>query len=157
MKLLLTTTSIVMALILTASADWRKDALEDIRKQKKASPQQSEPQVQPQPQQTAPAATAAPALAQRSKEDCTARLSIAEKAGVISGFRMEDKTTPTLIVDENTWNKIEFSVKLGMAETTVCALLGPGESLPYPLKLLFRSNRTNRIIGEYSGGDLVVK
>ena len=93
-----------------------------------------------------------PALAQRSKEDCRAWVLKAEKARLISGFEMEAGKL-TLIVDENIWNKIEFRVKRGMAKTTVCAVLGPGESFP----LLFRSKRTNQIIGEYSDDKLVVK
>ena len=93
-----------------------------------------------------------PALAQRSKEACRAWVLKAEKARLISGYEMEAGKL-TVIVNDNIWNKIEVGAKRGMAKTTVCAVLGPGESFP----LVFRSKHTNQIIGEYSDDKLVLK
>jgi hypothetical protein len=94
------------------------------------------------------------ALAQSSKEECVSRLSQAQKAGIIYSFIM-DGLTPNLVVDEGVWNKIDFGTKVGMAETTMCALLGPGQP-GISVKLNFRSHLTNRIIGEWQNGQLTV-
>jgi hypothetical protein len=91
----------------------------------------------------------------QTKDECVQRLALAQKSGIISSFRMEDNV-PTLVVDEPTWRQSSFDTKKGMAETTVCALRGPGRDLPYPLALKIRSTLTDHVLGEWSGGRLSV-
>lgn len=84
---------------------------------------------------------------------CIARWEQAEKGGVILGFGMVDGT-PTVRVDEDVWNQIDYTVKLGMAATFECAVVDPGESLT---KANFVSHRTNKVLGEWRYGKLEVK
>jgi hypothetical protein len=87
-----------------------------------------------------PTLTYAQSTSARTKEDCLRAYKKAEAAGIVYGVR-----DGSIIVDEATWNRISFETKVGMAETIGCAAVGPGKTIP----LTFRSNLSDRVLGEY--------
>lgn len=88
-----------------------------------------------------------------SQGECIQRLATAHKVGLIRSYRMDDHVL-TLTVDENAWSRISHDTKLGMIDTTACALLGTGETLS---SSVLRSDLTNNIIGQWRSGQLEVK
>lgn len=77
-----------------------------------------------------------------SQAECVRRVEQAQAAGIIKEFKAQGLN---VIVDEATWKQIPFDAKRGMAETIGCAAVGAGKLIP----LTFRSNLSNRVVGEY--------
>lgn len=88
-----------------------------------------------------------------SQEECQQKWLAAEKAHIVYGEGF-DRGIPVVVVDELTWNSIDFATKSGLAATFECAVAGEGKALT---KVQFRSNLTNKTLGEWSYGRLTVK
>jgi hypothetical protein len=81
-----------------------------------------------------------------SETECQKKWLKAEAAGLSYGVAMMGGI-PTAVVDESTWNSIDYQTKAGWMETFICTVAGPGKTLA---KAQFRSNMTNRVIAEWS-------
>jgi hypothetical protein len=84
----------------------------------------------------------------KTQEECAARVLVAERAGIFYGYG-NDGIRPIVMVDEAAWNGLDDTVKVGMASTVKCAIVGPDQELAAPLE--FRSHLTNKVIGEWDG------
>lgn len=84
-----------------------------------------------------------------SKVECSSKVDQLQAKGIIKGFRSRDFT---VVVDEATWRLIPYDIKLTMAKTIGCAAVGPGRYIP----LTFRSNLSDRVLGEFSAWGLKV-
>jgi hypothetical protein len=81
-----------------------------------------------------------------AETECQKKWLKAETAGLSYGVAMMGGV-PTAVIDESTWNSVDYQTKAGWMETFICAIAGPGKTLA---KAQFRSNMTNRVIAEWS-------
>lgn len=95
----------------------------------------------------------APLALAEDQQACEARLLTAGfGSGFLKDFCPGEKLC--IVVNEAVWDKVDYKTKLGLAKTVDCAIAGPGKSL---IKFLFRSDRTNKVLGTWTWGKLTVE
>ena len=113
------------------------------------------------------------------EQDCKRRWEGAKAAKLISGVQLQpdlltqsqdgfspsmDSFSPSIIVDEQVWNKLPFKHKQSVVVLAGCAKALPGEEIPNPnggtmnrlLIVNIRSNLTHNIIGFWRLGNLTL-
>lgn len=81
-----------------------------------------------------------------TKEECVSRWLQAEAAQIVFGVGMVGGT-PTVVVDEDTFNSIDYQTKLGLVQTMMCAALGPGKTFG---EVEMLGNKTNKRLARWS-------
>ena len=61
----------------------------------------------------------------------------------------------TVVVDERRWALSNFDMKRAMAQDVDCAVAGPNNNMLRTV--MFRSNRDNQVLGEYSRSELKLR
>lgn len=87
-----------------------------------------------------------------TREECQATVELAQREGIVRSLAASADGIE-VVVDADAWGAMEFTTRLGMGSTIECAIVDEGERLR---AVLFRDHRTNRVLGRYSLGELVV-
>ena len=61
----------------------------------------------------------------------------------------------TVVVDERRWTLSNFDTKKAMAQHVDCAVAGPSNNMLRTV--IFRSNRDNQVLGDYSSSELKLR